>query len=39
MTDLFDELCNHLRIKPDSHGEAWTDCPQCGKPRKDKKFS
>ncbi len=39
MTNLFDELCTHLHVKPDGHGEAWADCPQCGKPRKDKKFS
>ncbi len=37
--NLFDELCTHLNVKPDGHGEAWADCPQCGKPRKDKKFS
>ena len=37
--NLFDELCRHLNITPDRNGEAWTDCPQCGKPRKAKKFS
>lgn len=36
---LFSDLYQYLHTQPDSHGEAWSDCPNCGKPRKEKKFS
>lgn len=35
----FAGLCQQLRIEPDRNGEAWIDCPWCGKDRKHFSFS
>jgi hypothetical protein len=33
-TALFDQLCQHLNVQPDRHGEAHVTCPWCNKEAK-----
>lgn len=35
----FSGLCAELRVEPDRNGEAWIDCPWCGKDKKHFSFS
>lgn len=35
----FAGLCQQLRVEPDRNGEAWIDCPWCGKDNKHFSFS